>query len=383
MLRMPAASAVLAVTAIVSLCFGVGILPYLYGRLRRIAVHLSAMLFADVVFFAAFAALLQANASTARAAYALTTALVILPMGGLVATVSAVARLPRPWTTLPWLYAAVQGGVGLLAGASAYPRVRPVPDGYYLMAVRPTPLWVWDVLGLTLAFFATPAIAWWQRRGPHGRKMRQLLGVWVFCLPLYFNDTVLVAWRHTPYPLTWLPVLVFGVPIWLLLQRQVVETEHRLSRDALTGAASREFLDSWLSEKAEEGGSVPCTLIFLDVDDFKGINDRFGHAAGDAVLRELVRTIQGVLPAGAILARVGGDEFIAATLSAADGEALGAGIRTALAAAGLPRMSMGSVVAPVGGWPQARIAADLRMYADKPSRPARACAATASSDGTA
>ena len=51
-------------------------------------------------------------------------------------------------------------------------------------------------------------------------------------------------------------------------------------------------------------------LAFIDVDCFKGINDTFGHAAGDMVLREFAKLARGMLPDSATFARLGGDEFV-------------------------------------------------------------------------
>lgn len=57
------------------------------------------------------------------------------------------------------------------------------------------------------------------------------------------------------------------------------------------------------------GQARPASLVMLDVDDFKGSNDRHGHAFGDEVLRAVARAIRGHLPAGAEAGRYGGDEF--------------------------------------------------------------------------
>lgn len=359
-LRLPVASAILGATAVASLCFAVGVLPHLGGGLRRVAAHLSAMLLGDAVFFAAFAVLLAAGPGTAEADYARSTALVVLPMAGLIATVAAMARLSRPWSGLPWVAGLALAIGGLLAGPHAYPAVGPVPDGYYLLPVRPTALWDLDVLGTGAAGLLVPWIAW---RGRRQRELLQVLLVWALCLPLYVNDTLLVGRFDVPYPLTWIAVPAFAVPIWLLLQRHVSDTERRLSRDELTGVASRGCLEAWVKSQVAADPMAACTTVFLDIDGFKAVNDRIGHAAGDELLRAVGATIQAALRPGEVVARVGGDEFVAASLQ----PDLEPRIARALAAADLPRVSLGVATGPVGAWDRTCIAADLRMYDDKPA----------------
>jgi diguanylate cyclase (GGDEF)-like protein/PAS domain S-box-containing protein len=90
------------------------------------------------------------------------------------------------------------------------------------------------------------------------------------------------------------------------------EALHHASIDALTGAANRRqgalTLTGALDRRARDG--MPLALLMLDLDRFKSINDRHGHAGGDAVLRTLVATAKSVLRAIDTLARWGGEEFI-------------------------------------------------------------------------
>lgn len=85
----------------------------------------------------------------------------------------------------------------------------------------------------------------------------------------------------------------------------------RSLHDALTGLHNRrgfdEFIDQALEQQRRYGW--PFSLVLLDLDDFKRINDRIGHAAGDEVLRSVGREIANALRQGDTAARVGGDEF--------------------------------------------------------------------------
>ena len=87
--------------------------------------------------------------------------------------------------------------------------------------------------------------------------------------------------------------------------------------DELTGAYNRRHLlyESALYIGPDGAGNIPLSLILIDIDHFKKINDSFGHAVGDIALKELTRLINALLPTvrstdSAILARVGGEEFV-------------------------------------------------------------------------
>ncbi|MCV2394962.1 diguanylate cyclase [Actinotalea sp. M2MS4P-6] len=83
-------------------------------------------------------------------------------------------------------------------------------------------------------------------------------------------------------------------------------------RDPLTGAANRRLLsmllDAALTRNAREGTSL--VLSYIDLDDFKPVNDVFGHAAGDMVLLEVARRLTSTVRGADIVARIGGDEFV-------------------------------------------------------------------------
>ncbi|WP_288588775.1 EAL domain-containing protein [uncultured Methylobacterium sp.] len=104
--------------------------------------------------------------------------------------------------------------------------------------------------------------------------------------------------------------------------------------DALTGAPNRaSFNDRLVQEIAlAQAAGRPLAVLCADLDRFKEVNDLFGHAAGDALLRSVCAAITGVLAPGQMLARLGGDEFavLAPNLDAAGAETLGEAILAAL-----------------------------------------------------
>lgn len=96
------------------------------------------------------------------------------------------------------------------------------------------------------------------------------------------------------------------------LERLNKELEYQASRDALTGAYNRVKFDSLLEEEIRRCGRYPrpVTLAMLDIDYFKEINDRHGHAMGDSALRQFVKLVVEHIRECDILARWGGEEFV-------------------------------------------------------------------------
>ena len=95
--------------------------------------------------------------------------------------------------------------------------------------------------------------------------------------------------------------------------KQALEHEKELARtDSLTGIANRRYLIELANAEINRAGRYkhPFTVVHIDLDNFKTVNDRFGHNVGDALLRSVVSTIRNNIRATDIVARIGGDEFI-------------------------------------------------------------------------
>ncbi|MCE0779479.1 bifunctional diguanylate cyclase/phosphodiesterase [Pseudomonas sp. NMI542_15] len=87
--------------------------------------------------------------------------------------------------------------------------------------------------------------------------------------------------------------------------------QHLSLHDPLTGLANRNKLARHLEQALLRGNdSPPLSLLLLDLDNFKPINDSLGHAAGDAVLQEVATRLRDTTRDGDLVARLGGDEFI-------------------------------------------------------------------------
>jgi diguanylate cyclase (GGDEF)-like protein len=102
-----------------------------------------------------------------------------------------------------------------------------------------------------------------------------------------------------------------------VLQQELVEQARRLEtlifEDSLTGLANRRFVLTQLGAmvSAARRHDRPLSAAIVDIDHFKAINDRFGHAAGDKVLAAVSRALRGRLRAEDQLGRLGGEEFLA------------------------------------------------------------------------
>lgn len=94
--------------------------------------------------------------------------------------------------------------------------------------------------------------------------------------------------------------------------RMQEQLQHMARHDALTGLPNRQLfldrLDAALARAVRSAGGF--ALLYLDLDEFKQVNDRHGHAAGDALLREVGQRLQGAVRDVDTVGRIGGDEFI-------------------------------------------------------------------------
>ncbi len=112
------------------------------------------------------------------------------------------------------------------------------------------------------------------------------------------------------------------------------QIRHQAVHDNLTGLANRALFDEELEKtlaRARRAGS-PVTVLFVDLDDFKSINDRFGHGAGDHVLRTVGSRLVAAGRQGDWVARLGGDEFtmLLPDSNADDARRISARIRAAI-----------------------------------------------------
>lgn len=161
------------------------------------------------------------------------------------------------------------------------------------------------------------------------------------------------------------------------------QVRHMAFHDALTGLANRLLFERRLEqaiEASDDAGSLG--LLYIDLDDFKPINDRYGHAVGDRVLQVVARRICANVRAGDTVARLGGDEFGVLAMRLPDADAVHA-IARQLGRAISERMSVEGIEVVVtastgcaawqrGETPRGLLKrADLDMYEEKLRQPVR------------
>lgn len=134
--------------------------------------------------------------------------------------------------------------------------------------------------------------------------------IWLFD---QYTSVDITGYSEVPY---WNALVIFGfflvVTFILSLLKQALENEMKSARtDYLTGAENgRAFSEAVSSEmiKARRYGRM-LTVAYIDLDNFKTVNDTMGHSAGDRLLCQMVQTIRDHIRRTDVVARLGGDEF--------------------------------------------------------------------------
>lgn len=156
---------------------------------------------------------------------------------------------------------------------------------------------------------------------------------------------------------------------------ELAELARASRRDVLTGLPNRRAFEEELAREVARAGrdGKPLAVVMLDVDRFKVVNDSHGHAAGDAVLREVAARAAAAVRAGDLVARIGGEEFVLLLHGADLPGALELAERVRVAVAAAPvaagdrplavTASLGCAVLAPGEGPEALVArADARLY---------------------
>jgi diguanylate cyclase (GGDEF)-like protein/PAS domain S-box-containing protein len=131
-------------------------------------------------------------------------------------------------------------------------------------------------------------------------------------IPLPGGGVRAAEMRFTPTELEGRPLLVVSLHDLSERKRYEAHIQHLANHDALTGLANRTLLRDRVAQAiahARRTGSC-VALMFIDLDQFKLVNDSWGHAFGDKLLLEVGNRLQGAVRDGDTVARLGGDEFV-------------------------------------------------------------------------
>lgn len=202
---------------------------------------------------------------------------------------------------------------------------------------------------------------------PRGWSLLALLVLFTGCV---------VTWRlsggASVEALTWVTAMYAGA--WWMgsighraHERAVFAATALARSDRLTGALNRRGFLEVLEYELATAGARTSAVLLLDLDDFKPVNDRFGHAAGDELLAWVGKQIAGELGDGAELGRLGGDEFAVLLPGAGAEAAVTLAGRIDQALAGRITASSGLAVAPQEGATVEQLlrVADGRLYEAK------------------
>lgn len=154
----------------------------------------------------------------------------------------------------------------------------------------------------------------------------------------YFNQRVASVFQYTNIIIAFLSILIVMLIFDAIINKdeedlvQALEkAEYNATYDFLTDVLNRRAMTAILNERFSDiySESLPVTLLMIDIDDFKVINDVHGHLVGDIALKELCKIMKNYFQNGALLSRWGGEEFIVYlnNTSLADGTDIAEGLR--------------------------------------------------------
>lgn len=144
------------------------------------------------------------------------------------------------------------------------------------------------------------------------------VGVWLFFVINFTTSALLIYNYHHMSIAGIILVLIafFLIQKTLTLYLKISNHQEELFKDYLTGTYNRRYLTSMVDKFIES--KEPFLLIFIDLDEFKAINDEHGHLVGDELLKSFITHIISILPHGSTFYRYGGDEFCITSVNETD-----------------------------------------------------------------
>ncbi|WP_051265567.1 GGDEF domain-containing protein [Nakamurella lactea] len=207
---------------------------------------------------------------------------------------------------------AVFGGVGLVAAGLLLVLAARIPTAVLtglinlyslliatLAAIAVTAV---GVLGLAPAMIATCMyLGYFATRRSLGWQVA--LSVVSYCVGARISGT-------SPLLMGIIPAVIVAVAVSLVLSQLTQRLRRTGSTDSLTGALNRTWLVRIAEYELRSDGRRPLSIVLLDLDHFKSVNDEHGHLAGDALLASVARAWSTAIGDDGMLGRFGGDEFL-------------------------------------------------------------------------
>jgi len=174
------------------------------------------------------------------------------------------------------------------------------------------------------------------------------------------DDSAQVAttafWRANTFAFALLGVVAGLGVIVATMSDVLADLRNERDTDSLTGLTNRRGLEAGAEELLAKADAAPVSFVLCDLDNFKAVNDRYGHQAGDKVLRAFADTLRANARADDLLGRLGGEEFVVMLprLSTQQALAFAERLRLAVAAASFEDVAPGLIMTCSFGVAQAR-----------------------------
>lgn len=212
-------------------------------------------------------------------------------------------------------------------------------------------------------------------------RVPALVGAFAASVAWFLADYAHHPWSYIPISV-WnasTRLLVFGTTGTLLaalrkdrdrLSDLLAQATHQARMDGLTGLPNSRVLREAIEKRRHETSGQVC-VAYIDLDNFKRVNDIYGHSVGDEVLCKVAETMRSSLRSGDLVARIGGDEFVilfGEVGERAEAEAIATRVIAGVGAVGamFPESRLGASVGlallPVGSLDQVLQFADSGMY---------------------
>ena len=251
--------------------------------------------------------------------------LVCFPVIAIAASVLTITLLPHSAGSARWSLASFGGGAAILAVAGET-HLRLAHTGDLVFGTWYDYLWT---IGLCLLGIATADPTMGKRLVPATPRVETQQVVTLVPIALAVGTVVVYGWERVPPVLGLTMLVLLGLRITLLMAElgsMADQLHYQANHDELTGLMNRRAL---MARLRDPRNTESLAVLYLDLDGFKSVNDRFGHAAGDAVLTAVGWRLAQTVRATDAVARLGGDEFVVVTASS-DAPALAERIREAV-----------------------------------------------------